>query len=139
MNRKGTPNFTGYSAGSHPTGKIHREALRQIEMAHMPADGLRNKSWDEFAQPGAPRMHFVFTVCDRAASEMCPIWPGHPLTARWSVPDPAAVEGAPQEIERAFRDAFTVLDRRIALFLSLPLARLDELAVQAEIERIGRL
>jgi len=139
MNRKGPPNFTGFSAGSHPAGKIRPEALRQIESARMPLDGLRSKSWDEFAQPGVPPMHFVFTVCDRAASELCPIWPGHPLTARWSVPDPAAVEGTPQEIERAFREAFTILDRRIGLFLSLPLARLDELVVQAEIERIGRL
>jgi arsenate reductase len=138
LNKKGLPNFSGYSAGSHPAGFVHPEALRQIEGAMMPADGLRCKSWDEFAQPGAPTMHFVFTVCDRAASEVCPVWPGHPLTARWGVPDPAAVEGTQEQIERAFFEAFTILDRRIGLFLSLPLAELEKDAVQGEIDRIGR-
>jgi len=138
LNRKGFPNFTGYSAGSHPTGRVHPEALKQIAAADMPTDGLRSKSWDEFANPGAPEMHFVFTVCDRAAQEMCPIWPGHPLTARWSVPDPAAVEGTPEQIERAFVDAFAILDRRITLFLCLPLAGLEQEVIQSEIDRIGR-
>ena len=106
LNKKGFPNFTGYSAGSNPTGRVHPEALKQIAGAGMPADGLRSKSWDEFARPDAPRMHFVFTVCDRPASEACPVWPEHPLTARWGVPDPAAVEGTREQVERAFFEAF---------------------------------
>jgi len=138
LNRKGTPNFTGFSAGSHPSGRVHPEALKQLAGYGMPTDGFRSKSWDEFATPGAPTMHFVFTVCDRAASEVCPVWPGHPLTARWGVPDPAAVEGTPQQVERAFFEAFTILDRRIGLFLALPLATLEEEVVQSEIDRIGR-
>ena len=138
LNRKGSPNFSGYSAGSHPAGSVHPEALRQIAAADMPTGGLRSKSWDEFAKPEAPTMHFVFTVCDRAASEVCPVWPGHPLTARWGIPDPAAVTGTPQQIERAFFEAFSILDRRIGLFLSLPLATLEEEVIQSEIDRIGR-
>ncbi|HEY1204132.1 MAG: arsenate reductase ArsC [Bryobacteraceae bacterium] len=138
LNEKGRANFTGYSAGSNPAGFVHPEALRQIAGAKMPTDGLRSKSWNEFATPGAPIMHFVFTVCDRAASEVCPVWPGHPLTARWGIPDPAAVQGTPQQIERAFFDAFTMLDRRIGLFLSLPLATLEQEVIQSEIDRIGR-
>jgi len=138
LSRKGHPNFTGYSAGSHPAGSVHPEALRQIEAAMMPTEGLRSKSWDEFAKPGAPTMHFVFTVCDRAASEVCPIWPGHPMTARWGVPDPVAVQGTREQVERAFFEAYTILDRRIGLFLSLPLAELEREAIQSEIDRIGR-
>lgn len=138
LNRKGFPNFTGYSAGSHPTGHVHPEALRQLQSADMPTDDLRSKSWDEFAKPGAPTMHFVFTVCDRAASEVCPIWPGHPLAARWGVHDPAAVQGTREQVERAFFEAFTILDRRIGLFLSLPLATLEREVIQSEIDRIGR-
>ena len=138
LNQKGFPTFTGYSAGSHPTGHVHPEALRQIASAGMPTDGLRSKSWDEFAARGALKMHFGFTVCDRAADEGCPVWPGHPLTARWGVPDPAAVAGTPEQIERAFLEAFTILDRRISLLLSLPLATLEEEVIQSEIDRIGR-
>src|ERR1035441_8588643 len=138
MNRKGAPNFTAYSAGSHPAGSVRPEALNQIAGAGMPAEGLRSKSWDEFAGPEAPHMHFVFTVCDSAAAEVCPVWPGHPLTARWSVPDPAAVQGAPEQIRRAFFEAFTILDRRISLFLCLPLATLERSVVQREIDQIGR-
>jgi len=138
LNQKGYANFTGYSAGSQPAGRVHPEALKQIRGTHMPTEGLRSKSWDEFAGPDAPRMHFVFTVCDRAAEEVCPIWPCHPLTARWSVPDPAAVVGTPEQIERAFFEASTVLDRRITLFLSLPLATLEREVIQSEIDRIGR-
>lgn len=138
MNRKGFPNFTAYSAGSHPTGRVNPEAIHQIERSHMPTEGLRSKSWDEFSVPGAPEMHFVFTVCDAAAAEICPIWPGHPLTAKWSVPDPAAVQGTPEQIRRAFLDAFTILDRRITLFLSLPLAVLERDVIQREIDQIGR-
>lgn len=138
LNHKGYPNFTAFSAGSHPTGHIHPEALGQIAGAGMSTDGLRSKSWDEFARPGAPQIHFVFTVCDRAASEVCPVWPGHPLTARWGISDPAAVQGAREQVERAFFEAFTVLDRRITLFLSLPLDTLEQEVVQSEIDRIGR-
>jgi arsenate reductase len=138
LNRKGRPNFQAYSAGSHATGRVRPEALRQLEFAHLPTEGLRSKDWGEFAEPGAPQMNFVFTVCDNAAKEVCPVWPGQPMTAHWGVPDPAAVEGTPEEIERAFRDAFMTLDRRISLLLCLPLSSLDKLAVKREIDRIGR-
>lgn len=138
LNFKGRPNFTAYSAGSHPSGRVRPEALREIDRAHLPTSGLRSKSWDEFAQPGAPGMDFVFTVCDHAAKEVCPVWPGQPMTAHWGIPDPPAVAGSPDEIERAFRDAFMALDRRIGLFLCLPLASLDKLAIKREIDKIGR-
>jgi arsenate reductase (thioredoxin) len=138
LNRKGQPTFTAYSAGSHPAGTVRPEALKQLEMAHLPTHGLRSKNWDEFAKPGAPKMNFVFTVCDNAAKEVCPIWPGQPMTAHWGVPDPAVVEGRPEEIERAFRQAFMILDRRISLLLCLPLSSLEKLAIQREIDRIGR-
>ncbi len=137
LNRKGRPTFTAYSAGSHPSGRVRPEALKQIELARLPTDGLRSKAWDEFAKPGAPELHFVFTVCDNAAREACPIWPGQPMTAHWGVPDPAAVEGTAEQIERAFRDAFLILDRRINLFLCLPIASLDKLSLKKEIDRIG--
>jgi arsenate reductase (thioredoxin) len=122
MNQKGRPNFAAYSAGSHPSGKVRPEALRQLEAAHLPTLGFRSKSWDEFAKPGAPKLDFVFTVCDNAANEVCPVWPGQPMTAHWGVPDPAAVQGTKEQVEKAFRDAFFLLDRRIGLFLSLPLS-----------------
>ncbi len=138
MNRKGMPNFTAYSAGSHPSGVVRPEAIHQIEAAHMSTANLRSKSWDEFAAPGGPPLHFVFTVCDNAAKEVCPFWPGQPMTAHWGVPDPAAVTGTPEEIERAFAQAFAVLDRRISLFLCLPLATLDAFALQQEIDNIGK-
>jgi arsenate reductase (thioredoxin) len=138
LNRKGKPNFTAYSAGSHPTGSVRPEALKQIKTASLPTEGLRSKDWTEFAAPGAPRMNFVFTVCDNAAKEVCPVWPGQPMTAHWGVPDPVAVTGEAEQIERAFRDAFVILDRRISLFLALPLASLEALTLQREIDRIGR-
>ena len=138
LNHKGRPTFTAYSAGSHPAGIVRPEALKQLEIARLPAKGLRSKKWDEFATPGAPEMNFVFTVCDHAAREVCPVWPGQPMTAHWGVPDPGAVAGTPEQIERAFRGAFLSLDRRISLFLSLPLASLDKLAIKKEIDRIGR-
>lgn len=138
MNRKGRPNFTAYSAGSYPTGKVRPEALRQLEVAHLPSNGLRSKSWDEFVRPDAPKLDFVFTICDNAAKEVCPVWPGQPMTAHWGVPDPATVQGTGEQVEKAFRDAFFMLDRRISLFLCLPLAALDRLAIQKEIDRIGR-
>src|ERR1700730_9850910 len=121
LNRKGAPNFTAYSAGSLPSGSVRPEALKLMEQARLAVNGVRSKSWDEFANPGAPKLDFVFTACDKAAKEVCPLWPGQPMTAHWGVPDPAAATGTPQEIERAFRDAFNVLDRRIGLFLALPL------------------
>ena len=138
LNRKGQPTFTAYSAGSHPAGQVRPEALKLIELSRMATEGLRSKSWDEFAQPGAPRMDFVFTVCDNAANEVCPIWPGQPMTAHWGVPDPTSVKGTPEQIERAFQNAFMVLERRIGLFLSLPLSSLDQLAIKKEIDRIGQ-
>jgi arsenate reductase len=112
--------------------------LNQLKSAGIAIEGLRSKSWDEFAVPDAPHMDFVFTVCDNAANEACPFWPNHPMTAHWGIPDPASVQGTPEEISRAFRDAFMVLDRRIGLFLSLSLATLQKLAIQKEIEDIGR-
>ena len=121
LNHKGKGKFTAYSAGSHPTGQPRQEALRQIESSGISKTGLRSKSWDEFTGPGAPKLDFVFTVCDNAAKEQCPFWAGHPMTAHWGIADPAAVNGSLEEIARAFNDAFTVLERRIELFLSLPL------------------
>jgi arsenate reductase (thioredoxin) len=130
--------FTAYSAGSHATGAVRPEALRQIEIAHVPTQGLRSKSWDEFARPDAPKLDFVFTGCDNAAKEVCPIWPGQPMTAHWGVPDPPAPGADPDETARAFREAFLMLDRRIGLFLSLPLSSIDKLALKKEIDRIGQ-
>jgi len=137
LNLKGHPRFTAYSAGSHPSGTVRPEALKQLELAQVPATSLRSKSWDEFAIPGAPRLDFVFTVCDNAAKELCPVWPGQPMTAHWGVPDPPAATGTPEQIEKAFRDAFLMLDRRISLFLCLPLASIDKLALKHELDRIG--
>jgi len=137
MNHKGRPNFTAYSAGSHPSGGVRPEALKQLETAHLSISGLRSKSWDEFTKPGDPRLDFVFTVCDNAAKEACPLWPGQPMTAHWGVPDPAGVQGTSEEVEKAFRDAFFMLDRRISLLLCLPLSSLDRLAVKKEIDKIG--
>lgn len=138
MNHKGRPNFAAYSAGSHPTGRVNPYAVKQLEVAKLPVSGFRSKSWEEFAKPGTPKMDFVFTVCDNAANEICPVWPGQPVTAHWGVPDPAAVEGTPERIERAFREAFVTLDRRISLLLSLPLASLDSLAIKKAVDRIGQ-
>jgi arsenate reductase len=138
LNRKGKPIFAAYSAGSRPTGSVRPEALRQLEVAHLSTQGLRSKDWSEFARPGAPQLDFVFTVCDNASKEVCPIWPGQPMTAHWGVPDPASVAGSPEQLERAFRDAFMMLDRRISLVLSLPMASLDNLAIKKEIDRIGQ-
>ena len=138
LNLKGRPNFTAYSAGSHPSGTVRPEALRRLEIAHIPTQGLRSKAWDEFSLPGAPRLDFVFTVCDNAAKEVCPVWPGQPMTAHWGVPDPAAVRGTRNEVERAFRDAFLMLDRRISLLLCLPLKSLESLALKRELDNIGR-
>ena len=138
LNRKGPPNFTAHSAGSHAKGVVHPAALRQLEIAKLPTNNVRSKNWDEFAKPDAPHMDFVFTVCDKAAKEVCPVWPGQPMTAHWGVPDPAVVAGTPEEVEKAFREAFMILDRRINLFLCLPLSSIDELAIKREIDQIGQ-
>jgi arsenate reductase (thioredoxin) len=137
LNGKRNPNFTAFSAGSMPTGTVRPEALKQLYTANLPTENVRSKSWEEFSSPGAPQMNFVFTVCDNAAKEVCPIWPGQPMTAHWGIPDPAAITGTPEEIDRAFKGAFVTLGRRINLFLSLPLASLDSLAIKKEIDRIG--
>jgi arsenate reductase len=138
LNYRGKPRFGAYSAGRHPAGRVRPEALHELEAAHLPTSDARSKSWDEFAQPGAPEMDFVFTVCDNAANEVCPLWPGQPMTAHWGIADPAAATGSPDEVQRAFREAFVALDRRIGLFLSLPLQSLDRLAIQREIDGIGK-
>ncbi len=138
LNHKGKPLFTAYSAGSHPSGTVRPEALKELEKARISTTGLRSKSWEEFSRPGAPQLHFVFTVCDNAAKETCPVWPGQPMTAHWGVPDPAAVQGDAAKIDRAFRDAFFILERRIGLFLALPLATISRLALKEEVDRIGQ-
>ncbi len=137
LNGKRNPHFTAYSAGSMPSGIVRPEALKQLKAANLPTEEARSKGWEEFSKPGAPQMSFVFTVCDNAAKEVCPIWPGQPMTAHWGIPDPAAVTGTPEEIERAFKDAFVTLGRRINLFLSLPLTSLDSLVIKKELDRIG--
>ena len=138
LNHKAQGRFRAFSAGSHPSGKIRPEALHQLELAGISTEGLRSKSWDEFAGPGTPHIDFIFTVCDNAANEICPIWPGHPVSAHWGVPDPAAVSGSQQEIARAFQDAFTILDRRIGLLLSLPESQLQGLTLKNELDEIGK-
>ena len=138
MNFKGRPRFMAYSAGSHPTGTVRPEALSELRAAQIPTTGLRSKSWDEFSKTDAPKMDFVFTVCDNAANEVCPVWPGHPTTAHWGIPEPAAVTGTKEEIQKAFRDAFFLLDRRIDLFLSLPHGSIDRLSLKKELDSIGR-
>ena len=138
MNRKGRGNFTAFSAGSHPAGAVQPEALRQLEHAGLSGEKARSKSWDEFSKPDSPHLSFVFTVCDNAAKEVCPLWPGQPMTAHWGIPDPAAVQGTPEEIDRAYKQTFQALDRRISLFLCLPLATLDGFAIQREIDEIGK-
>ena len=138
MNFKGRPQFTAYSAGSHPSGTVRPEALRQLQIAHIPTTGFRSKNWDEFSKPDAPKLDLVFTVCDNAANELCPVWPGQPMTAHWGIPDPAAVKGTEEEVQKAFRDAFFLLDRRISLFLCLPHTPIDNLALKKELDNIGR-
>jgi arsenate reductase len=138
LNHLGKGIFTAYSAGSRPSGKVRPEAIAQLGVAGIEIAGVHSKSWDEFAAPDAPKMDFVFTVCDSAANEQCPFWPGQPMTAHWGIPDPAAVQGTPEEIARAFQEAFTILSRRISLFLALPLATLEQMAIQRNIEEIGK-
>ena len=131
--------FKGYSAGSFPKGAVHPLTLDLLERLRLPTDGLRSKSWDEFARPGAPVMDFVFTVCDQAAGEVCPVWPGNPITAHWGVPDPAAVEGTEEQRRRAFRDACQQLEARIKLFVALPIDKLDRMSLQRRAAEIGHI
>lgn len=138
LNGLGGDRFQAYSAGSIPKGEVHPLALATLKSYSLPADGYRSKGWNEFAGPGAPKMDFVITVCDNAAGEVCPAWPGHPVTAHWGIPDPAACEGTEEERRKAFHDAARVLKRRIELFLSLPIGRLDALSLQSELRGIGK-
>ena len=138
LNHRARGRFEGFSAGSHPKGEIHPLALKLLERMGMPTDGLRSKAWDEFARPGAPRLDFVFTVCDNAAAEVCPVWPGQPITAHWGQPDPAAVVGSELETVSAFREAFRILERRIELFTALPIASLEQLALGNKVREIGK-
>ncbi|HVO04472.1 MAG TPA: arsenate reductase ArsC [Candidatus Cybelea sp.] len=138
LNREGRGRFMAYSAGSHPKGEVHRFALDLLKKMNYPTQGLRSKSWDEFAEAGAPEMDFVFTVCDNAANELCPIWPGQPMTAHWGVPDPAAAEGSEVERRLAFADAYRQLNNRISIFTSLPIRSLDRLSLQKRLDEIGR-
>ena len=138
VNRFGRGKFRGYSAGSHPKGAVHPIALELLKHMNLPTDGLRSKSWDDFAQPGAPLLDFVFTVCDNAAGEVCPVWPGQPITAHWGVEDPAAAQGSEAERWLAFRRAFNALDNRIKIFLSLPIASLDRMRLKQRLDEIGR-
>lgn len=138
LNAMGKGRFKGYSAGSHPAGKVNPFALELLERNRLPTEGLRSKAWDEFAVTGAPAMHFVFTVCDQAAAELCPVWPGQPMTAHWGVADPAAVQGGDDEKRRAFLKAYTLLQRRISLLVSLPLDKLDRFALKKRLDDIGR-
>jgi arsenate reductase len=135
----GSGHFKGYSAGSFPKGAVHPLTVDLLERLRLPTGGLRSKSWDEFARPGAPVMDFVFTVCDQAAGEVCPVWPGNPVTAHWGVPDPAAVEGTEEQRRRAFRDACTHLEARIKLFVALPIDKLDRMSVKRHADEIGRI
>jgi len=138
INHTAGAQFTGYSAGSFPAGQVNPLALELLEQMRIPTEGLHSKNWDAFSGPDAPKMDFVFTVCDQAASEPCPVWPGQPMTAHWGLPDPAAVEGPDQVRQRAFRDAFIALRSRIGLFTNLPIASLDRLKLQDQLESIGK-
>ena len=137
LNATGNGRFKAYSAGSHPAGQVNPFAIELLKKNRLPVEHLRSKSWDEFAQPGAPELHFVFTVCDNAAGEVCPAWPGQPMTAHWGVPDPAAVEGSDEEKRKAFFHTWNYLYNRISLFANLPLAKLDKLTLQTRLREIG--
>ena len=138
FNVRGAGRYKAYSAGSHPTGRVNPFAIETLQSLRLPTEGLRSKSWDEFAKPGAPELDFVFTVCDNAAGEVCPFWPGQPVTAHWGLEDPAAVEGSDEDKREAFRKTAMMLNRRIELFSSLPLDKLDRMALTAELGEIGK-
>lgn len=137
LNRLGKGRFRAFSAGSFPKGEVHPGALAQLRVNDYATDGLRSKSWEEFAGPDAPALDFVFTVCDNAAGEVCPVWPGQPMTAHWGIPDPAAVEGSPAEVAAAFADAYGRLRNRIELLVNLPMASIDRLSLQRKLNDIG--
>jgi arsenate reductase (thioredoxin) len=139
LNHAGKGRFRAFSAGSHPGGKVNPFAIELLDRQGFTVADLRSKSWDEFAAPGAPHIDFIFTVCDNAAGEVCPVWPGKPMTAHWGIEDPAAVEGSDENKRRAFLKAFTEMSRRIFLFVSLPLAKLDAMAIKRELDQIGHL
>ena len=139
LNHLGAGRFRAFSAGSFPKGRVRPEALALLREHGLPTEGLRSKPWDEFAAPGAPVMDFVFTVCDQAANEPCPVWPGQPMTAHWGVPDPAAADGSEALVMLAFRDAYRMLERRLKIFVALPMAKLGPLAIKREVDEIGRL
>lgn len=138
LRQAGAGRFHAFSAGSHPAGRVNPFAIELLERNRMPTDGLRSKNWDEFAQPGAPRLDFVFTVCDNAAGEVCPVWPGQPMTAHWGIPDPAAVEGTDEEKRKAFSEACRTLLNRIRTFVSLPLDKLDRMSLQQRLNEMGK-
>ena len=138
MNRDGLGRFKAFSAGSMPKGEVHPQALTLLRSMHYPTDHLRSKSWEEFATPDAPALDFVFTVCDNAAAEVCPVWPGQPMTAHWGVPDPALFEGPPAEVGVAFADTYRMLSNRIMLFLNLPFSSVDRLSLRRRLEEIGK-
>jgi arsenate reductase len=138
LRAEGGERFQSYSAGSRSTGRVNPFALELLHRNHLPTEGLRSKSWDEFAVPGAPRLDFIFTVCDNAAGEVCPVWPGQPMTAHWGVPDPAAVEGSDEDRRKAFAETSRTLLNRIRVFTSLPLDKLDRLSLQRRLNELGR-
>ena len=138
LRQVGADRFRAFSAGSHPAGRVNPFALELLARNRMPTDGLRSKNWDEFAQPGAPKLDFVFTVCDNAAGEVCPVWPGQPMTAHWGIPDPAAVEGSDEDKRKAFGEASRTLLNRIRIFASLPLGKLDRLSLQRKLDELGK-
>ena len=137
LSHAGRGRFRAYSAGSHPNGAVNPFALELLERSKLPTTHARSKSWDEFARPDAPKIEFVFTVCDSAAAEVCPVWPGHPVSAHWAIPDPAAAQGTDEQKRRAFKDAFTALSRRIDLFLALPMQKLEGMALKKKLDEIG--
>jgi arsenate reductase len=138
LNKVGAGRFRAYSAGTHPKGPVHPETIRLLQSLDYDSSGFRSKSWNEFTKPGAPQFDFVFTVCDSAAAETCPMWPGQPMTAHWGVPDPAEATGTEAEIALAFKDAYRMLNQRIGIFMSLPLCSLDQLTLQNKLKEIGR-
>ena len=139
MNRVGAPRFRAFSAGSDPKGQVNPHSIALLKSLNYKTDGFRSKSWDEFAAPGAPQLDFVFTVCDNAANEVCPIWPGQPMSAHWGVPDPAAAEGSEAVIAQAFADAYRMLQNRITVFVNLPMASIDRLSLQKRLDDIGAM
>jgi arsenate reductase (thioredoxin) len=139
LNREGHGRFRAYSAGSQPKGWVHPQTIELLNGLGYDTSGFRSKSWEEFAKPGAPHFDFIFTVCDSAAAEACPVWPGHPMTAHWGVPDPAEAKGSPAEIALAFKDAYRMLNQRIGVFLALPIRGLDQLNLHARLKEIGRM